>query len=135
VTDSQNDIPTKVISAESVRRAREQLDIRHCGVVWLDGRAVEAMLRLPAGQRVVSIHADWLRYGIGLMIEGEGLPECAPEHEPVRVDPQGYVDLHLVDKVRALAERWTAAGTDDGLHALLIATLTGRYDPRVELPS
>lgn len=112
---------------------------RHRGIVWLDARAAESMLRLPPGQRVVSVNADWLRDGIAFIVEGPGLPEQAEGVEPARVPPGDYVDFHLLDKIRALAERWNT-GHDpskqhDELHALLVATLSGRFDPRTELPS
>jgi len=143
--------PTKRISPERIAAARagalgpgpgepELADLprRGRGVVWLDARAAEAMLRLPHGQRVVSIGADWLRDGIAFVVEGPGLP---PQEEGMLPEPLpagNYVDFHLLDKVRALAERWhidREGRDDDELLGLLIATLTGNYDPRTELPS
>lgn len=111
---------------------------RRRGVVWLDARAAEAMLRLPAGQRVVTVHTDWLRDGIAFIVEGDGLPEQAEMSEPARVPAGDYVDFHLLDKVRALAERYDEdrdGRTAADLRLMLIATLSGRFDPRVELPS
>lgn len=97
------------------------------------------MLRLPEGQKVSSIHADWLRLGIGVVVVGKGLPEV-PDSEPppnLYERTEDYVDLELRPKVDALIQRFDTSEADAGLAKfgdMLLGVLAGTFDPRIELP-
>src|SRR3982750_3313064 len=98
---------------------------------------IAGLLRLPEGQRVSSIYADWLRLGIGVDVEGGDLPEVAGAEHPGSVHPAGDVDLELRAKFEALVQRY-----DDAYHgpdavdfrAKVREVLTGTLDPRVDMP-
>jgi hypothetical protein len=105
--------------------------MRRAGVVWLGHTTIAKLLRLPEGQRVGAIHADWLRLGIGVTVEGDGLPEVAEMSEPVRLDPSGYVDLDLRAKIEALVQRAEMLDADA---EMVRQVLAGKLDPRVDMP-
>ncbi|MCG5464305.1 hypothetical protein MED01_002471 [Micromonospora sp. MED01] len=52
-------------------------------VVRLGEEEFRALLKLPDGMRMIGINANWLALSIDVMIEGDGLPECAPQTEPL----------------------------------------------------
>lgn len=111
---------------------------RRRAIVFIGAETMERMLSLPPGQRVVSVHADWLRDGCGFVVEGEGLEPVEEGIEPPRLGPEGYADPNLRAKLEALLERYSEErdGPDAGdLHGILVKTLTGDFDPRIEMPA
>lgn len=106
-------------------------------MVWLGYQTLAGLLRLPEGQRVSSIHADWLRLGIGVVVEGGDLPEVAENEYPGSVPPAGYVDLELRAKLEAFVQRYHPERTM-GLEELAIMSrlrdiLVGTLDPQVDM--
>jgi hypothetical protein len=110
---------------------------RNAGVVWLNHEDIAQLLELPEGQRVVTVDASWTRMAVGVVIEGEGLPDREPGAEVATVPTGPYVDLTLRQKVRALLDRYDV-GRDGNLAADLAAmlekVLTRELDPRIDLP-
>lgn len=111
--------------------------MRRAAVVWLGYEKIAGLLRLPEGQTVRSINADWLRCGIGVEVTGEDLPEVPEAELPTSIQPDGYLDLDLRPKLEALVQRYF--DERDGIDAwavltLIKKTLAGEYDPRIELP-
>lgn len=51
------------------------LPTRRRGIYAIGDDDLARLLRLPAGQRVVSVSTDWQTTSVLLMVEGEGLPE------------------------------------------------------------
>lgn len=60
------------MTAEEPRRRR--------GIYEIGDAELARLLRLPAGQHVVSVSADWARLSLLVMVEGAGLPEVATGH-------------------------------------------------------
>lgn len=111
--------------------------MRRAAVVWLGHEMMARVLRLPDGQRVTGIHEDWLRLGLGVVIEGDDLPEVAEDSYPTSVRPDGYVDLELRPKLEALLQRYY--DERDGMDSadvlnVVRRVLAGEYDPRIEMP-
>ena len=110
---------------------------RNAGIVWLNHEDIAQLLDLPEGQRVATVAADWQRMAVGVVIEGEGLPDCDPACYPDTVPTGPYVDLTLRQKVRALLDRYSEER--DGPDAadfmeMLEKVLTREIDPRIDLP-
>jgi hypothetical protein len=106
-------------------------------VVWLGAGLLTRLLRLPEGQRVTGVHADWLRLGVGISVEGGDLPEVDEMREPPSIEPAGYVDLDLRANLEALLHRYS--DERDGPRASDFAgkvreTLAGTFDPQVDMP-
>lgn len=59
---------------------------RRRGVVLIDEIELARSLRLPEGQRILGFQPDHLRASIAVLVEGDGLPECAPGTEPPRIN-------------------------------------------------
>jgi hypothetical protein len=111
--------------------------VRRAAIVWLGAGLLRQLLRLPEGQHVVSVHADWLRLGVAITIEGDDLAEVADLHEPPSIDPAGYVDLELRPKFEALAQRYHAGRDDPAAREamrMVRQVLSGELDPRIDMP-
>lgn len=111
---------------------------RRRAVVFLGADTMARMLALPPGQRVVSMHADWLRDGMGFVIEGEGLAEVEEAMEAPRIDATDYADPNLRAKLDALLERYSEERNGPSaadLHSMVARTLSGKFDPRIEMAS
>lgn len=106
-------------------------------MVWLGHETIARLLRLPAGQKVGSIHADWLRLGIGVVVEGGDLPEVPEGEYPGSVHPAGYIDLELRAKFEALVQRWHPNVEMTMEEVMLLRSirevLAGTLDPRVDM--
>jgi hypothetical protein len=92
---------------------------RRRGVIQLHDEILGQLLPLPQGQRIIGFHTDLLRLSINVLIEGDGLPECAPGCEPCAVNGEPYWSRasrwalrgrDLEDRVRALLDHPDAAG-------------------------
>lgn len=95
------------------------------------------LLRLPEGQYVYGVSADWRRSSVLIGITGEGLPEVGEAFESPVISPDGYLDLELRAKLEALIKRYDNErdGPDAAdLAKMLNDTLLGVFDPRA-LPS
>lgn len=111
--------------------------MRRAAIVWFGHETIARLLRLPEGQRVVGLHADWLRLGVGAVIQGDDLPEVPDDEMPGLIQPDGYVDFELRPKLEALLQRYydERDGMDpaDVLNVVR-RVLAGEYDPRIEMP-
>jgi hypothetical protein len=110
---------------------------RNAGIVWLNHEDIAQLIDLPEGQVVRTVAADWQRMAVGVVIEGEGLPDCAEGSYPETVPTGPYVDLTLRQKIRALLDRYDEARDGDGaddMAAMLEMVLTRELDPRIDMP-
>lgn len=62
---------------------------RRRGVYAIGDSEIARLLRLPAGQHVVSVSSDWVRLALLIMVEGAGLPEVLEGSAPYEVNRWG----------------------------------------------
>lgn len=106
-------------------------------VVWLGADMLTRLLRLPNGQHVTGVHADWLRCGVGISVEGGDLAEVGEAFNSPSLQPDGYVDLDLRAKLEAFVQRYhpeRELGDDEtAILRMIRETLAGTFDPRVDM--
>lgn len=71
---------------------------RRRGIYEIGDDELCRLLQLGAGQHVVSVNTSWERLSLLIMVEGPGLPECAPGNHPMVINRWGrFRPLTLVD--------------------------------------
>lgn len=76
--------------------------MRNRGIILLDELAIERMISLPAGQRVIGFEPRPVMLSLAVHVEGEGLPEVYPGAESPIV---GRFELNIPSGSAALYER------------------------------
>lgn len=97
---------------------------RKLGIYALGDDELAHHLNLPAGQRVLSVSADWACLAVLLMVEGEGLPHVPSGGDVPRLNKWG--------RLRPLARLTVSDLSPDAAHAAVLAELAG---PRLEDPA